>query len=178
MIAYLEIPKENQDTFRQQWDLKNNNKPSKKLLDKISPHLAHYMLPKYIVILDEIPLNRYSNKLDRNSIKHDDLIIETQEVQAINNLQDYKRLWSNILNISEDDISLTSCFFELGGSSLSAMLLISNLKELGFDITISNFVKKSSLKDSYNLIINNQSSTKQEITQDIFWMTLINLQLP
>ncbi|WP_233418139.1 AMP-binding protein [Francisella orientalis] len=113
LIAYLEIPKENQDTFRQQWDLKNNNKPSKKLLDKISPHLAHYMLPKYIVLLDEIPLNRYSNKLDRNSIKHDDLIIEAQEVQAINNIEDYKRLWSNILNISEDDISQTSCFLSL-----------------------------------------------------------------
>lgn len=167
LIAYLEIPKENQDTFRQQWDLKDNNKPSKKLLDKITPYLAHYMLPKYIVLLDEIPLNRYSNKLDRNSIKHDDLIIETQEVQAINNLQDYKRLWSNILNISEDDISLTSCFFELSGSSLSAMLLISNLKEFGFDISISNFVEKSSLQDSYNLITNNQSSTKQKITQEI-----------
>ncbi|WP_146420836.1 SDR family oxidoreductase [Francisella salimarina] len=167
LIAYLEIPKENQDTFRQQWNLKDNNKPSKKLLDKIAPHLAHYMLPKYIVLLDEIPLNRYSNKLDRNSIKYDDLIIETQEVQAINNLQEYKRLWSNILNISEDDISLTSCFFELGGSSLSAMLLISNLKEFGFDISISNFVEKSSLQDSYNLVTNNQSSTKQKITQEI-----------
>ncbi|MGX9893421.1 hypothetical protein [Francisella orientalis] len=47
------------------------------------------------------------------------------------------------------------------------MLLISNLKEFGFDITINNFVEKSSLQDSYNLITNNQSSTKQKITQEI-----------
>ncbi|MED7788312.1 AMP-binding protein [Francisella sp. 19X1-34] len=165
LVAYLEIPKDKQQDFCEKWQLKDN-KPSKALLDKISPFLAHYMLPKNIVLLDEISLNRYSNKLDRNSLSlEDNTVYVEQEVKNIESLDDYKSLWANILGISKNDISSDSCFFDLGGSSLSTMLLISKLKELSFEVKITDFIAASQLNSSYNLLSKSSNDSEQDLSK-------------
>lgn len=165
LVAYLEIPSDKQQDFCEKWQLKDN-KPSKILLDKISPFLAHYMLPKHIVLLDEIPLNRYSNKLDRNSLNlEDNAVYIEQEIKNIESLDDYKLLWANILNISKDDINSDSDFFDLGGSSLSTMLLISKLKKLCFEVKITDFIAASQLSSSYNLLSKSSNDSEQNLSK-------------
>ena len=168
LVAYLEVPKEKQQEFYRNWDLNDDNKPSKTLLDKISPHLAHYMIPSHIVIVDEIPLNKYSNKLERKLLNLEQVIHQNITIDNIKTINDYKNLWSNTLSIKPEDIDNDNCFFRLGGTSLQAMLLINHLKGFGFDkLKISDFVKNSTLSGSYSFLTNSTSNHNNDINKEI-----------
>jgi thioester reductase-like protein len=168
LVAYLEIPEHKQESFYKKWELSNNKKLSKKLLNAISPHLAHYMVPSHIVIVNKISLNKYSNKLDRNLLNIDKDIPKDIEINEIKTINDYKNLWSNTLDIPPNEIADNNCFFELGGASLQTMLLISQLKNFGFsNIKITDFVKNSTLEKSYSFLTNSSIDDSKESEQII-----------
>ena len=110
-------------------------------LNLITTHLAsilpEYMLPKQIIKLDLIPLT-VSGKIDKQKLKE---IFQQQKISpplcsdasyspSEKTLLD---IWKKILGIS--NISLQDNFFHLGGNSLLAVKLISEINK-GFSITL------------------------------------------
>ncbi len=157
LIAYLEVADEEKEAFYQDWELNQQTHYSQKITDTLGQFLAPYMRPQSFIVVDKIKLNAYSNKLDRLSIQAAQLqISSTQqhtEVTNIDSIEDYKNLWAELLKLPVNSINKNDCFFKLGGSSLTAMMLIIKAYQLGLNkLKISQFAANSTLAKSFELM--------------------------
>ncbi len=101
--------------------------------EQLSEELPDYMIPAYIVQLDQMPLN-LSGKLNRNALPEpDESHLEKDKYQAPSTKMERKlvQLWQQIFELEE--IGINDNFFSIGGDSiktiqLSALLLKDKLK--------------------------------------------------
>ncbi|KAI1801775.1 non-ribosomal peptide synthase [Daldinia bambusicola] len=63
-----------------------------------------------------------------------------------------RRAWSQILAIDEDEIGLNDSFFQLGGDSIGAMKLVSELRANGMELTVPEIFKHRTLYDMAKVI--------------------------
>ena len=95
------------------------------LRQKLNRHLTHYMIPSAFVVMEQLPLTP-NGKVDKKALPAPDMTAaqgkyvppETENEQAL------VELWSKLLKLDEDKISVTANFFELGGHSLLAVRLV------------------------------------------------------
>jgi acyl carrier protein len=110
--------------------------------------LPEYMVPSNLVYLDQFPLT-INGKLDRKSLPQVKFISRNNYVAPRNKLEDkICRVWSEVLCIPKDKISVYDDFFKLGGNSILVIKLANKLnKQLDskisiFDIFNNNTVDK------------------------------------
>ena len=113
-------------------------------------NLPKYMIPHYYYVLDDIPLTNIG-KVDKKAL----LKLNLKPVSVAHFEQPTtvleKKLataFSNILHLPFNHIGIYSEFFDLGGSSISALNLISYIeKEFELKFTFDLLYKFSSIKD-------------------------------
>lgn len=164
LVGYLEIPFEKQNAFKQIWQLEDNSKSSRELISHISEHLPNYMIPQEFNIVAEIPINPYSNKLDRKGITKTKNQFDITKFGQVKDLNDYKSLWATLLNIPAKRIDSEDGFFDLGGTSLIAMVLISHATKLGLNrVNIKDFIANSTFEKSFKLFMSHQTDANNEV---------------
>ncbi|WP_343858166.1 amino acid adenylation domain-containing protein, partial [Fulvivirga kasyanovii] len=99
-------------------------------------HLPQYMVPAYYVFLDSLPLTS-NGKLDRKALPSPDgsqyLQAYVAPVTAME--QSLAKIWEEVLN--RDQIGTTTNFFDLGGHSLKATRVVSQVyKQLGLQVSL------------------------------------------
>jgi acyl-coenzyme A synthetase/AMP-(fatty) acid ligase len=99
--------------------------------------LPKYMIPTYLVVVDAFPLNT-SGKIDKSKLPAPDATGETAEYVAPRTLIEtvladmYARL------LGREQVGIDDGFFDLGGNSLQAMQLITQIDaELAADIDVN-----------------------------------------
>ncbi len=142
----------------------NNQLSLSDLREYLARKLPDYMIPSHFVSLDKFPLTP-NGKVDRKALPLPevkagaDYQAPTDEVE-----EQLVTIWSEVLRLEKDVISIDADFFELGGHSLKATILVSKihkdinvkvpLSEIFTNSTIrglSRFIKKSE-KDIYTAI--------------------------
>jgi tyrocidine synthetase-3 len=106
------------------------------LKDFLSTHLPEYMIPSLFVWLDKMPLTP-NGKVDRKALP--DPVLKTDEdyVAPRNPIEEkLVEIWSSILQIERGIIGIDSDFFDLGGHSLRATLMISRIHK-AFQVKLS-----------------------------------------
>ncbi|KAI1643091.1 non-ribosomal peptide synthase [Daldinia loculata] len=63
-----------------------------------------------------------------------------------------RQAWSQILAIDEDEIGLNDSFFQLGGDSIGAMKLVSELRVRGMELTVPEIFKHRTLYDMAKIL--------------------------
>lgn len=110
--------------------------------------LPEYMVPSFFVFIDKIPTTQ-NGKLDRKalpkpkgkSLEH--VIAPRNEVEK--KLVD---IWSQVLGIEKEFISIDADFFDLGGHSVKAVALTSRIhKDFNSKISLTQVFKMSCLQD-------------------------------
>lgn len=113
----------------------------------ISRQLPDYMLPTNYVQIDKIPLTM-NGKTDMDALRvqishatepESDNKTECDETEAL-----LSEIWTEVL-CSKKSFDRNSDFFNLGGSSLEAVQVVSLLKEKGFDVDMTTFYANSSI---------------------------------
>jgi amino acid adenylation domain-containing protein len=98
------------------------------MLQFIRKNLPDYMVPALWMQLTELPVNA-NNKIDRNALP--DIIKSNSEKELITPRNqpeaDMAHIWKQVLEVSE--ISMDDNFFDLGGQSLIAVELISEVEK-------------------------------------------------
>ncbi|WP_103070892.1 non-ribosomal peptide synthetase [Aquimarina sediminis] len=96
------------------------------------------MIPGYYVHLEELPLTS-TGKLDRRSLPvPEEELLDYQEASNVTEEQ-LVALWSDVLQLDKDQISVNSSFFDLGGNSLHAVVLINRIrKEFSVQIALKS----------------------------------------
>ncbi|KAI0007656.1 non-ribosomal peptide synthase [Xylariaceae sp. FL0662B] len=63
-----------------------------------------------------------------------------------------RETWSRILGIGEDEIGLDDSFFQLGGDSIGAMKLVSELRAKGLELTVPDIFQHRTLYDMAKIL--------------------------
>jgi amino acid adenylation domain-containing protein len=104
----------------------------KKFLSRTIPD---YMIPSYFVPIEKIPLTP-SGKIDRKVLPAPELKPRDNTIAPRNPLEEkLLEIWTDILEIKKDIISIDANFFELGGHSLKATIMISKIHK-AFDVKL------------------------------------------
>lgn len=95
---------------------------------QLNNHLPEYMLPKYFMILDKLPLNN-NGKIERAALPFPDLTNTDEIVNEYQNTTEEKlaQIWQTLLPNKSFD--RTANFFHLGGHSLLATRLLAAIRE-------------------------------------------------
>lgn len=136
---------------------------------KLQSLLPGYMVPQ-IVIMDTIPL-LVNGKIDRQSLLKayentnnndgDSTLYIDQDFTGVpvGQLEAAKTLFSIVGNSIgrsvRGTITVKSNFYELGGNSLNSILTVSQLKEEGYFVSITQFITAANLGEILNLISKN-----------------------
>ncbi|MCU7520951.1 MAG: amino acid adenylation domain-containing protein [Ignavibacteria bacterium] len=120
LVAYIVAEEEDFDTSGLQAYLKTK--------------LPEYMLPKFIIRLEKMPLNT-SGKIDRSGLPEPEVKQDNSghEKQKTVTEEILANIWADILKL--DKVAAGDNFFELGGHSLLATQLISRIRD-AFSIEI------------------------------------------
>lgn len=128
--------------------------------------LPEYMVPTAWVFLESWPLTP-NGKTDRNALPEPVYSRTTGEYLAPQNETEAKlvNIWSGLLKIPEDQLSVTANFFELGGHSLLAVRLMGEIRsELGIELPVRAVFEHTSVSDlADHLNSCSQTSLRPEI---------------
>ncbi|ABA23460.1 Amino acid adenylation [Trichormus variabilis ATCC 29413] len=129
------------------------------LRDFLKARLPDFMIPAAFVMLEHLPLTP-SGKVDRKALPKPDLFnySEHNSYVAPRNEVEEKlvQIWSNILHLPK--VGVTENFFAIGGNSLKALHLISQIEELfAKEISLATLLTNPVIADLAKVIqANNQ----------------------
>lgn len=101
--------------------------PASALREYLSAKLPDYMIPSYFVQLEKMPLTT-NGKIDRKALPKPDSSIKTGlEYEAPRNVYEeiLVRTWEEVLKVN--NIGINDDFFELGGDSLKAIVIVNKI---------------------------------------------------
>lgn len=103
----------------------------------LSRFLPEYMIPSYFTQLPSMPLTS-NGKLDRKSLPSPEIKADSDYVAPSSPLErTLVSIWSEVLNIPPEELSIHANFFAIGGHSLKATILKSKIhKELDVDFPL------------------------------------------
>ncbi len=120
-----------------------------KVKEFLSASLPAYMIPAFFMQLENMPLNA-SGKIDRKALPE---IQENSDIVAPSNAIEDKiaDIWKEVLGLKT--VSIADSFFNIGGDSLSATLVLSKIEE-EFSIAVSfkNFFKFPTIREIAQMI--------------------------
>ncbi|PJD93535.1 MAG: hypothetical protein CK424_01665, partial [Legionella sp.] len=146
---------------------------------QVEQYLGHwlppYMMPQFYEVIEGLPLTS-NGKLDRTALPKLTLKKISHNPPTTAMELHLANIWSEVLKL-ESFIDVSASFFELGGSSLSAMILLGKintmfdrkliLKDLFENFTIRHLAKKieHDVKNTWNALVpvNHQDSHKRNL---------------
>lgn len=115
----------------------------------LATSLPAYMVPDYYERLEAIPLTP-NGKVNKKQLPVPELsILDAYQAPTNETEEKLVQLWSDILKIPADKISIASNFFQLGGHSLRALMLVNKIRE-AFDrrIPLNLFFNIPTVRDT------------------------------
>jgi tyrocidine synthetase III len=104
-----------------------NTDKSVELKDYLARTLPDYMIPSYFVHMEKIPLTAH-HKIDRNVLPEPKITAPQDYIPPADETEHkMAEIWADVLNINKENISTNQNFFQLGGHSLKAAILASQI---------------------------------------------------
>ena len=116
---------------------------------KLGNSLPYYMVPSHIVLLDKLPIT-LNGKIDTKNLPEIDLGDDIYVAPKTDTEKILANIWDRILNneTSHTKIGSTSNFFDLGGDSLCAIRLVSEIySNFNVNIDIKDIFQYSTVSD-------------------------------
>ena len=138
----------------------NKNLNNDDLINYLKKSLPDYMIPAKLVELNSLPLT-INGKIDRKKLPDVDFSMSTQKIELAKTSTEKEliKIWKNIFKIEE--IGTNFSFFELGGDSLLAIKLLSDIKDIfNVDLNISVIYSNTTIRELGKII---DSSIKNSI---------------
>ena len=122
---------------------------------KLKDRLPSYMIPKIYIQVSEFPQTR-TGKIDRKALPKPELSdLKTKEYLAPQNDLEKQlvEIWSEHLSVSASNLGVLDNFFEIGGNSLQAVIVINTInKKFDAAISIENLYETQNIKDLAGVI--------------------------
>jgi amino acid adenylation domain-containing protein len=126
-----------EDKFLCAYLVLNGNTDFARIKESFAESLPYYMIPAYYILLEKMPLTP-NGKVDKRALRHMEVNTNAAaESRAPEGKMEEKlvEVWSSVLGIAKDNISTNANFFESGGQSLKATILVSKIHK-AFDVKV------------------------------------------
>ncbi|MFN7096392.1 MAG: non-ribosomal peptide synthetase, partial [Gammaproteobacteria bacterium] len=130
------------------------------MLSHLSAYLPDYMLPRALIYLKELPLT-INGKLDYKALPEPDFMDDSETYVAPRTELEVEicAIYSEVLGVSVDKISVTDDFFRLGGNSILAIKLVNKLKkELDLKINIASIFEFKTIAELAKSLLSEDAS--------------------
>ncbi|HTI08485.1 MAG TPA: amino acid adenylation domain-containing protein [Puia sp.] len=116
--------------------------------------LPDYMIPSYYVRLDKMPVTA-NGKLDRRLLPEPVARVDDNYVAASGEIEEQLiGIWSEILKIDKDHISVNANFFELGGNSMDIVKLNNKIREqFNVDISVADMFRMPTITSIRHILV-------------------------
>ncbi|MCK4762052.1 MAG: amino acid adenylation domain-containing protein, partial [Candidatus Aminicenantes bacterium] len=131
------------------------------LREYLSRTLPDYMIPSRVVFLDNIPLNA-NGKVDRRALPEPEFEASAVQYAPPRGESEEKlvEIWSQVLGMESSSIGIDANFFEIGGHSLKATMLVAKIhKAFNVSIKLADIFRKPSIRKLSNYIGREEKST-------------------
>ena len=145
LVAYVVPDPEDEERYSG-WSLDPKTGRSKEMRGILQDSLPHYAVPSVFVELESLPIQATSGKVDRSELPPPPPRPARKETGDIARLPDdaprrekealLARAWEDVLRLDEGEVGPEDNFFDLGGHSLAAAQLSSQVEQ-GFGIHVS-----------------------------------------
>lgn len=124
----------------------------------LSQHLPAYMLPTAFFWIRSLPKTP-SRKLDRKALRQISAAFSVEELAAMRTTKGPKqqplsdeqlsiqKTWAAVLNIPTSGIGLDDSFFHLGGDSVAAIKVASELRKVGIQLSVAEILGHPVLRE-------------------------------
>ena len=149
--------------------------------------LPHYMVPAFLVDMEELPTHEVSGKLDKKALPKVNLStgqvvgreISTEDsdctVPRNETETELHTLWCEIMNMHQIDVVFDS-FFDIGGHSLLAARLVQRIQaEMNVDVGVVELFSHATIEALSNLIQQKQNGGASGGTADLAQKRVIDL---
>ena len=146
------------------------------ILDELKEYLAKklpsYLLPSRYFFVNDLQLS-LNGKLNLNEVKNRTCLksLKQKNNQAVGAEQQLLNIWSSVLNISIKNINNNARFFELGGDSISSIILTNEInKFFNIEMDVSNLLlldNFSSQLDYIQFLIKTKKNKKKLASKKI-----------
>lgn len=119
----------------------------------LKSQLPEYMIPNYLFPLTNLPTTP-GGKLDRTALPNPEVLITETYFAPRNKFEvNICQLFSEVLSLPLSKIGIKSSFFDMGGNSLSAIVLASKLsRSFSVDLKISDIFKHKNVERLSELV--------------------------
>jgi amino acid adenylation domain-containing protein len=116
--------------------------------EQLAGYLPVYMIPNYFVQVEKIPVTPLG-KIDRQALPGPFLEVGTDYMAPSSDIEKrIARIWADILDIEPTVIGLDSNFFDLGGHSFNAIILVAWLhKEFQVKLPVEKIFNYTTLRE-------------------------------
>jgi amino acid adenylation domain-containing protein/thioester reductase-like protein len=145
LVAYVVPDPEDEERYSG-WSLDPKTGRSKEMRGVLQDSLPHYAVPSVFVELESLPIQATSGKVDRSELPPPPPRPTRREMGDIERLPDdaprrekealLVRAWEDVLRLDEGEVEPEDNFFDLGGHSLAAAQLSSQVEQ-GFGVHVS-----------------------------------------
>ncbi|MCK4258170.1 MAG: amino acid adenylation domain-containing protein [Halanaerobiales bacterium] len=134
------------------------------LKDWLKERLPHYMIPSYLMMLDEMP-KLPNGKIDKNALsllEEDTSQNETQVIPPSSELEkELLKAWKEVCTAQE--IGIRDNFFDVGGNSLGLILINNKLSTLiGRSISLTHLFEYPTIE----LLVRSLDDSKDEVEEE------------
>ena len=141
--------------------------------DYLSDKLPDYMVPTYYVHLEKFPLNA-SGKVDKKALPALEFEVDEDYMAPSNEIEEQLvSIWSEVLKLDKKVISINKSFFEIGGHSLNAVVLVNKIhKKFNVKFSLEEIFTKPTIEmiseyiDTYQWL-NEKSDIQNKKTKEI-----------
>lgn len=92
-------------------------------------YLPEYMIPLYFTLMEKLPLSP-GGKVDRKELPAPVIHTDSQYVPPRDAVDEkLVGIWEEVLGVEKEDIGIQTLFFQLGGHSLNAVILLSKVHQ-------------------------------------------------
>jgi acyl carrier protein len=117
--------------------------------------LPAYMVPAYFMQIEKMPLTK-NGKVDKKALPAPELTRANNYTAPRNEVEaKLTDIWSDVLGVARESISVNSNFFEWGGHSLKANTLVTKIhQQMGAKLPIAEVFKKPTVEELAELVEN------------------------
>lgn len=147
-MSVVVVRKDNQDRQLICAFYTGEEKSAKELREEIGRSLPKYMIPHIFTHLEKMPMTS-SGKTDRNALPEIELEnISTETEIVAPETQEEKTLAGVVCSVlRRNSINMLDNFFNIGGDSIKAIYIVSELEEMGYELHISDVMQNDTLSD-------------------------------
>jgi acyl carrier protein len=134
---------ENTDIYLCAYYVSQRDLPASELRTNLSDSLPDYMVPSFFVQLDQIPLTP-NGKIQRQALPVPGAEQADKAYVGPRNEPEEKlaEIWSGVLGIEKDMIDINANFFNIGGHSLRAAIMVTRInKEFNVKVPLAKIFK-------------------------------------